>query len=98
MNLESRHVEGVGDVAVELDVLLVRYLLRFHQPQWLHKVQLVSVEEDRTSDEVAVLLDDIPDPVLIGVLAALGLQVNHNLGAHVDVLAILNLELPGAVA
>jgi hypothetical protein len=92
VNLESRDVEGVGDVAVEFGMLLVVDLFRLHQPQRLNEIQLCSVEENRAADEVAVLLHDVANFVFVGILAAFWLEVNNNFCANVDLLALLNFK------
>lgn len=59
MEMEPRVVEGVRNEAVEILVHLGGDLPLVQHPQGLDHVHAPAVQEDRDTDEIAVLLDNV---------------------------------------
>lgn len=74
MQFVAWSVEGVGNVAEELDVLVLGHLLRIHQPERLDEVHLIAIEVNWRADKVAVLFNHVADAILFSIFARVGLK------------------------
>ncbi len=90
----ERVLPVVGDVLVELAVLVLGDLVLGPGPDRLHRVQRVAPQANGVRDEVRVLLDDVAEDVLVGVVAepvllVLGLEVERHRRAGDVTLCVL---------
>src|SRR5690606_18905453 len=104
----QRVLEVVGDVLVELLVLLVLDLGTRASPQGTGTVDALPLDLgrlvrlltmmllgqlDRQGDMVGVFLDDVAQAPAIGELLLLGLEVQHDAGAALGLLDVLDGEV-----
>ena len=98
MQAVGRVVVGVAGEFVEGLVLLLGDVRLVLQPQRLDLVDALAVEDDREADEVAVALDQVLHPRLVGVFLVLFLQLEHDLHAALQPAAFVDRVAAGAIA
>ena len=75
---------GLGDVLVELVVLVLADLPFVSHPESAHSLKLLAVEVQIMVEEAGVFVDDFLDFFLVAELHHTGSQMDHDLGASHD--------------